>query len=345
MSFCKNCEMTIKNTEVKCAVCEAPLHNDCKQQCIQCGVPLCDEHAIKNKWKCSSCLDAMKVVNSMEFISATMFESYLKCPYAFQQEFIVDEKYKTRMDDDEYANKYSKTGQALHNLFEKYSVLDPEQYSYKKMLADYKKMFNEISEDFFEDELDRQTFYERDKQIIKNWIEEEATKPRPLYTEKKHFTNLHPDLPPVRATIDRINGYENDPMNWEVEDYKTGKVYTSNMLKNNMQLPIYALTIQEQYGALPFALKLYFPQHQKYRIFERENDDVYICHVPRGGTYVISLQERLEKMVQIYKQIQRGDFSFNTKNRHFCENFCSVGISGMCDGLTTAWSALKQRSG
>jgi hypothetical protein len=154
---------------------------------------------------------------------------------------------------------------------------------------------------------------------------------------------LHDDLPDIRVTIDRINGNANDVENWEVEDYKTGAVYNAEKLRTNMQLPIYALAIKKIYGAYPKSLKLYFPQHKQERVFERVTDDIYVCTVARGGTYSISLTERLNQMVEIYQKIRRGDFPPNVKNNHFCQNFCSLGKRDMCDGLSTKWNLLKMR--
>ena len=93
-------------------------------------------------------------------------------------------------------------------------------------------------------------------------------------------------------------------------------------------------------------LRLRFPQHTnrkgivQTREFERITDDIYVCDVVRGGTYSISLSQRLEQMKGIYQSIQKGDFPCNTKNDHFCNNFCKLGMNGECHGIETRWHQL-----
>lgn len=281
----------------------------------------------------------------MEFISSTMFEGYEKCPFRFKHEHILG-----TLTDDMKENKYSATGSALHDVFEVYSKIRPlEPKHVLDMHGLYREKFNTISDGLFEG--DKDDFLNKGLLTIANWYHEETSlnKPIPLMTEQQHFFTLDGIDTKIRVTFDRINGEEGKPDEWEVEDYKTGKVYSSDMLRDNMQLPIYALAIKHLYGALPKILRLRFPQHTdkhgtvQNRVFERFSDDMYVCDVKRGGTYTISLSERIERMKQIYNDIKRGHFPCNTKNEHFCNNFCAVGKNGMCDGLTTKWGMLNKR--
>jgi RecB family exonuclease len=270
----------------------------------------------------------------MEFVSSTMFEAFEKCPYLFKDIFIINKG-------EEIPNKWARTGQELHNLFDKWAHI--EKKDSELMKAEYAEMFDSIDKDLFDDELDRDAFLKQGYMTILNWIVEEQTRPRPLMTEQKFFTKLHPDLPPIRATIDRINGNKDDVVNWDVEDYKTGKIYPSNKLRSIIQLPVYAMTIRENFGALPRRLILRFPLHQAERVFERITDDLYTCRVKRGGTYNVSLAETLNKMVDIYKNIQRDTFMPNTNDTHFCENYCPLYKKQKCKALLTHWQMLTKR--
>lgn len=343
--ICKNCDHEVKKNVVQCVNCNADLHYDCAFQCVKCGKFLCDECAIKTKYQCNECYNVQHF--SMEFISATMFESYIKCPHAFKHEFILNSIPK-----DQRKNKYSETGSLLHNLFDTYSQtrpLTPELLGTAG--RELSRMFKNIDITLFDDADDLARHHLRCFETLANWWDEEQDKPIPLFTEMQHFVKLHDGLPLVRCTFDRINGERDDPANWEVEDYKTGKVYTSDMLQHNMQLPIYAMAIRNLYGALPKLLRLRFPQHtDRYgkvqtRVFEHIDgtEDTYVCAVKRGGTYSFNLSERLGQMIDVYTKIKRGDFAFNTDNEHFCNNFCPLGKIGTCDGLNTRWKALSQR--
>lgn len=343
--FCNNCYNEINENEdhTSCGMCSKHIHSECAFQCIKCYKPLCDKCAMKNKYKCDQCNEADGY--KMDFISSTMFESYLQCPHSFKHEFILN-----TIPEDQKKNKYSMTGSALHDLFERYSVIRPLGEDEKNMAcSEYVEKFNEIGIEYFDDEEDQNNFLTKGLITIENWFAEENDKPVPLFTEHRMFVELHKDLPKIRVTFDRINGEIGNSGEWEVEDYKTGKVYSSDKLTNNMQLPIYAMAIREMYGDLPRKLRLIFPQHTnragkiQTREFDKVTNDLYVCNVKGGGVYSISLKKRLEQMIQIYSEIKKGDFKFNTTNSIFCQSFCPLGKNNMCDGLNTKWKSLKNR--
>lgn len=327
--ICSNCQGIIQKDVKQCFTCGTNLHTDCTNNCVKCGNFLCDKCSLDNQFKCKACNADVK--HEMEFISSTMFESFLKCPHLFKHEFIL----KT-FSEEEKQNKYSAIGTMLHNLFDVHSQTRP--IDVKQLNNDYNKAFNAIPIELFNDEDDKKTFKTMHLETLKNWYNTEHKVAKPLYTEKQHFVDIHPELPKIRVTIDRINGVENNVAQWDVVDYKTGKVYVGEALERNMQFPIYAMAIKHLYGQAPRSLTFYFPQHQAHRIFERITDDVYVCKVKRGGTYSFSLTQRLEQMIGIYKQIQQGNMKPKTNNSHFCNNFCPLGKQNMCDGLTKKWT-------
>lgn len=342
--ICANCESLLPDTNIKqCTKCCAIMHIGCAFQCVKCGAFLCDKCAMSQKYLCDICYNFQSI--KMEYISATMFESYEKCPYSFKQEHVLNV-----FTEAERENKYSVIGKLLHDIFDKYSQIRPLDFDTETTAVnEFMTGFDLINIKLFDSINDRALFRERGFLTLNNWLKEEIERPVPLYTEKQHFIMLDGIDIPIRATIDRINGAGENSSEWEVEDYKTGKVYSSDMLRHNFQLPIYALAIQKTYGALPKKLCLRFPQHTnrtgnvQQRIFEKVSNDIYICKVPRGGTYSFSLMERLAKMQEIYNKIKRDDFPLNTSNSHFCDSFCTLSRNGMCDGLSTKWKVANQR--
>jgi RecB family exonuclease len=192
----------------------------------------------------------------MEFISSTMFESYLKCPHSFKHEHIL----KT-IPEEQRQNKYSALGSVVHALFDTYSKIRPlEDSILQNMIQEYIKAFNDIPVHLFDLD-DKEEFFNKGTSIINNWFAREQSQPLPLFTENQQFFVLDERLPKIRVTFDRIDGELDKPDEWRVVDYKSGKVYTSDMLTHNMQLPIYAMAIKKIYGALPKSLNLIFPQH------------------------------------------------------------------------------------
>ncbi|MDD3414838.1 MAG: PD-(D/E)XK nuclease family protein [Lachnospiraceae bacterium] len=329
--LCVNCSYEINNEEALCSNCGQPMHSDCVQQCVNCGKYLCDLCASKLKWKCNDCVVD---IYSMDFISSTMFEAYLKCPFMFKELFVVNKNV-------EMPNKWSRIGQELHSLFDKWSYKDDKNS--KTMITEFIQQYQTINKDLFDNEEDYTNFFDTSCKSIRNWIKSEEQYSKPLYTEKQHFVKLHDDLPQVRVTIDRINGDEGNASEWDVQDYKTGRVYTAEQLRENIQLPTYAMAIKTIYGALPKYLRLRFTQHNKERLYVRLDDDTYECKVPRGGTYTISLNKTLDKMVDIYSNIKKDSFKPNISNIYFCDNFCPLMKEGKCSSLNTKWRLLNQR--
>lgn len=343
--LCRNCDGYINKGEqfTSCSSCNTTLHEDCVFHCVQCNNILCDVCAKQQKYKCKECYNIQHY--SMEFISSTMFESYLKCPNLFKHEFVIN-----TLSEADKQNKYSVVGSMLHALFDKYSQIRPLDGDVDaEMVTEYSKEFDKININLFDSEEDFWSTKATHLDTIRNWFRDEQNKPIPLFTEQQLFVELHPALPKIRVTLDRINGVMNNPNEWEVEDYKTGKVYSSDKLTNNMQFPIYAMALRHLYGSSPKVMRFIFPQHTdangnvKTREFERVTDDVYVCSVKRGGTYSISLTERLQQMVNIYSEIKRGDFKFNVSDDHFCSNFCPLGKTGQCNGLSTKWKIRSER--
>jgi RecB family exonuclease len=302
---------------------------------------MCDEHALRNKYKCQYCFVKENV--KLDCISSTMFESYLKCGWSFKHEFILN-----TIPQEQRQNKYSITGSLLHDLFDKYSYKRPLLDVKEDALNECAKLYDKLDKSYFDSDEDFTEFKHNGMMTLDNFIEFEKDREVPMLTEQQHFFNVDGIDIPIRATFDRINGNKDNPAKWVVEDYKTGKVYSSHQLHNNMQLPIYALAIKTIYGALPKRLKLIFPKHLdrlknvQTREFNLVNDDVYVCDVWRGGIYTFSVSDKLKQMQEIYSKIRDGIFPFNTKNSKFCTDFCSLGKNNLCNGINTQWKSIKE---
>jgi len=134
MANCKNCETKIADGEqILCSHCNQPMHKDCQQYCTMCGAALCDNCAIQHKRKCLECQQI--AVHKMDFISSTMFEAYEKCPFLFKELFILNKNV-------EVPNKYSVTGQKLHDLFDRWSQVDVKDVV--KMICEYKEILKMV---------------------------------------------------------------------------------------------------------------------------------------------------------------------------------------------------------
>lgn len=330
---CPNC-FTNVTEGTKCVVCDATMHDECINQCQQCKQPMCDDCVITYK-KCKSCRDLKQATISMDFISSTMFESYEKCPFLFYNEHILK-----KFNDEEKDNKYNLLGTLVHDLCCDYSTTK-RKLSFADLHANYCVNFLDIKQKYFDDKADRERFFHIGLDCLNNFYKQEQSLPEPSVTEEQWFITLNKDLPTIRVTIDRINGDLDNPSELCVDDYKTGKVYTSDMLRKNMQLPIYAMAVKHKYGDYPKQLRLRFLQHDKERIFEHTKDGVYVCNVKGGGIYKLDVDKTLDKMKEIWYNISHNVFPRNTKNEYFCRDFCPLGKTKQCDGISTKWASTK----
>lgn len=328
---CNNClePLTVNDETTTCARCKALMHIDCANGCVECHSAMCDDCVIAYR-KCDECGDADVV--HMEFISSTMFEGYIKCPWLFYNEQILQ-----KISEAERGNKYSALGSLIHDLCHIYSVQNREA-SLEIILTAYQMAFNDIDNKYFEDEDDAEKFYCLGVVCLTNFYTQEQHMTPPTHAEEQWFLKLDPELPLIRVTMDRLQQYDDD---YELHDYKTGKVYSSDMLRNNMQLPIYAMAIKHKFGVYPTKLVLRFIQHNKERVFVHEGEGNYVCVVKGGGTYRFSVDKKKVEMKKIWNDIRRGHFPRNTSKEYFCRDFCPLGKADQCDGLNTRWSGVK----
>ena len=73
--------------EKVCKQCGTKLDWSNSTLCCKCGVPLCEDCALKNNYKCEKCSDKAKIVLP-DVIRRSHIEDYKSCPYYFKLEVI-----------------------------------------------------------------------------------------------------------------------------------------------------------------------------------------------------------------------------------------------------------------
>lgn len=132
---------------------------------------------------------------------------------------------------------------------------------------------------------------------------------------------------PFTGTIDRITG-NLDKKEVDLNDWKTGKVYTKKELNNNIQATVYSLAFYRQFGFLPETFRFYFTKHKKIKEIRITPD---------------FLERGIERILTNWYKIKNNEFVPNTSNKYFCKNFCS--IRNDCPTQkrvkTTGWEMVK----
>lgn len=324
---CANCFSKMKKEEIKCTTCGTDLHEECAVHCVTCGQPICDSCSLSNKFKCGECTKGENL--DLEFVRRSHIEMYKTCPYSFYLEIIKGYEQK--------GNKWTEVGILLHDLFDKYSQLEDVASRQKEIEEEYIKMFLKLDDSLFNNEHDKRTMLDRGINSIKNYIRFEACTTRPFATEETVQINIGEGIPKIQVTIDRINKVGEE---LEIIDYKTGKVHVGKKLAMDLQPPTYIMAVREKYGVLPISFRLLFLDEDKERVYERIDDDKYVCRVNKND-YVISLQQTTSEIKSIFNKIKKRQFGIPSQlSTWHCSKMCKFGESGakLCQGnIVESW--------
>lgn len=310
---------------VSCEVCSKTIHKDCAIN--------------KEKTYCDVCyLSKTEEVNIPvfegeipEIIRRSYIQTYLDCPFKFYNEVILGHE--------QPENIYAKIGIDLHDLFDKAS----NNLSYQKehMLKEFHEAFDEYDEELFESTLgdaSRETMLKRGLDSINGFYSILQTlPPTPYQTEQTLVFSVGDELPKVQATSDRI-----DIVDGEIEmlDWKTGNVMVGMALSNDIQAPLYIYSVREKYGLPVRKFTFYYVKDNKFRTFNRIDDDNYMCMVGKRQ-YNINLTDAIRKVQHVFSQINKGNFNIpsDTKGMYFKCKTCHIKAKGLCEGADIqAWN-------
>lgn len=318
---------------MKCAICGIDLTGvQYPAKCIKCGTTLCDDCSLENQFKCLYCNGKHVPKVDLEYVRRSYIELYKVCPHAFKL-FAIDGKTAPN-------NIYAEIGIKLHELFEQASL---RQIDKKQMKSEFEKWFCNFNLNDFENyqrKLDTSDFRKREFDgaltSIENYFQMENEMPKPFKTEDTLFTTVHPDLPKIRITFDRINKNENGY--YDIIDYKTGKVYVGKKLTEDLQVPLYIYSVQQNLGIEIQHFILLFTREGKKRIYTKVNEDEYVCTVGKKDYYV-SLSKAIDEIISIFTQVSNGKLSIpHNLSPWYCENMCTLKRAGHCGGkLVQRW--------
>ena len=127
----------------KCKQCKVELTWENKTICVKCGVEICEDCSMKNKFKCEKCADKLKI-KIPDVIRRSSIEDYRSCPYYFKLHIIDGNEPRQ--------NVLARLGSDLHDMYESIQrgdlhIEDVENKS--------NEIINKIQEDYPGEDIDR----------------------------------------------------------------------------------------------------------------------------------------------------------------------------------------------
>ena len=305
-----------------CPMCKVELTWENKGICVKCGIEICEDCSIRNKFKCDKCADVQKL-KIPEVIRRSSIEDYKSCPYYFKLHVIDGNEPKQ--------NILARLGSDLHDLYEHIQRGDID------VLDIYSKsdeIIKEILKDY--DEADEDRLRERTEICNKSFVKllPNLTNKAIAFEERINF-EIGEDLPQVTIAYDRLEEDENGDLH--IVDWKTGKVMSGKKLTTDLQPALYLKAVQTRYGKMPKSFKLIYLSDvdkngdYKERTFTSIDGNKFVCKVG-NKEYIQDIQEQTKIVQKLFAQIKQGKFSIPQKPDYFKCKMCSFREDGLCAG-------------
>jgi len=207
----------------------------------------------------------------LSYYSYSQLSSFLDCPQTWHQTYVL----KNRS-----GNRYTALGSQLHTVFEYQGkhLLDESEITEKEYMRMYNQLFfdnEKVPKKYFDSKEQYIESYKQGVVAIENYLAEYHSS-KPLFVEKKFKQVLIEGTPPALGYIDRIDGDLEEPWNWVITDYKSGKNPKSKQFLNeDFQLAIYAQAIYKEFGHFPAFLRYYHPVIAKFQTAVHLGSGVY----------------------------------------------------------------------
>ncbi|KAF6247114.1 hypothetical protein C6990_05385 [Nitrosopumilus sp. b3] len=216
-------------------------------------------------------------------LSASKIKTYKDCPLKFKFSYVMEAPTKAR--------PYFDLGTAVHAVAEHLTKLQMEGTEPTEELA-FEILSKEWNASSFQSETQENQAKEKAKTMIKTylkWISE--NKNTPIAVEQPFRIEI--EGVPFNGFIDRVE--KTPDGKFAVIDFKTGGVYeNSRSIKADLQMNVYALGVEKQYGELPVNTSLFYLKHDKIVDNPIEEPQVRAVQEEIGNTVKSILNEDFE---------------------------------------------------
>ena len=179
-----------------CINCNATLTWENKTLCVKCGVEICEDCSVRNKFKCDKCFDKSKI-KIPDVIRRSSIEDYKSCPYYFKLH-VIDGNEPDQ-------NVLARLGSDLHDLYEQVQRNDVsvDEIAPKTLI-----IIDEIIKDYPDTDQDR--LVERAETSNTSFIKLLPTLTNEAIAfEERIYFSIGKDLPKVTIAYDRLEKDEN----------------------------------------------------------------------------------------------------------------------------------------
>lgn len=312
MTLCNSCFVpTDQRTDTTCDTCHSPLHKECA---IKDGGVFCDV--------CYTV--SQETPKKIEFqipdvIRRTYIETYRTCPFKFLKEVIEGHEQPPTC--------YTQIGIDLHDLFE--ATLNDRSGTIEQMKEAFRIIWEGYPDELFT-HTTREKMWERSQNSIDTFYHLLPSIPIPMVTEQKITFSIGENMPDVSITMDAILDVDGE---LEMLDWKTGAVMVGQKLSSDLQAPLYIYAVQKHFQRPVRKFTFYYVNENKERVFERVNDDEYVCRVGKRE-YKIYLQQAIKDVKRLFTQIVKGNFNVpqDTRKLYFACKMCHIKEQGLCRG-------------
>ena len=189
--------------------------------CVKCGIEICEDCGIPNKFKCEKCADKSKI-KIPDVIRRSSIEDYKSCPYYFKLHVIDGNQPKQ--------NIMARLGSDLHDMYEN---IQRGEISVDEIETHTEQILKDIELEYGEGCDTR--IYDRANVCNQNFIKllPKLVNKAVAFEERINFS-IGKDLPKVTIAYDRLEEDENGDLH--IVDWKTGKVMSGKKLTTDLQI-------------------------------------------------------------------------------------------------------------
>jgi len=216
-------------------------------------------------------------------LSASKFESYQKCPLQFKFAHVLEVPTPEKT--------YFNLGTAVHAVVEHLTKLEKDRIKLTEEKA-FEILENNWSSNAYLSEKKEDEDKEKARTMIRTYLKWISGNPNiPVDVEKKFQIEI--DGIKVNGKIDRIEKTPNGE--YQVIDFKTGNVYeTKNSIKEDIQMNVYALAVEQLYKKLPEKTSLFYLKEYKVLDNTIKSDNVDKIKVKLEGIVKAILDEEFK---------------------------------------------------
>ena len=291
--------------------------------CVKCGIEICEDCGIPNKFKCEKCADKSKI-KIPDVIRRSSIEDYKSCPYYFKLHVIDGNQPKQ--------NIMARLGSDLHDMYEN---IQRGEVSVDEIETHTEQILKDIELEYGEGCDTR--IYDRANVCNQNFIKllPKLVNKAVAFEERINFS-IGKDLPKVTIAYDRLEEDENGDLH--IVDWKTGKVMSGKKLTTDLQPALYLQAVKEQYGKMPKSFRLVYLSdtdkdgNYKERIFTSIDGNKFVCRVGKKE-YIQDIDAQIKVVQKLFAQIKQGKFSIPAKPDFFKCKMCSFREDGLCAGV------------